>query len=166
MFYTPNIKITPEESAAHGLMPVELVIDLQGLPFIAWQFPRPNVYLQLSGPPGGPLGVSVEQVVLTSTHAMQLFIQDRLHAQPILYLGARDSDQPLEVEYVAGESLARAHHLAAFYVPPFPASQTLFIDCWIGVTDSNPAPFRERLKASHLEALPNLVQISWPTAST
>lgn len=142
-------------------MPVELTIDLHGLPLIEWPFPRPNVYLQLSGPPGGPLGLSIEQVVLPSLNVIQSFIQERLNAQPSTYLGARDPNRPLEVEYVVGESLARTHHLAAFYIPPFPASQSLLVDCYVGATDSTPTPFRQRLKGTTLESLPNLVQLHW-----
>jgi len=153
------IRITPEEAEAHGLLPFTLTVELAGLPLLEWRFPRPNVYLQLSGPPGGPLGLSIEQAPLSEANDIPAFIEKRWAGQTGVYLGARDSAHPWEAEYVLGESLARAHHSLSFYPSPKPSLHWVLVDCWIGAADLNPAPFRARLKGTPLEALPDLAQV-------
>jgi hypothetical protein len=54
------VHITAAAAAARGLPPVNVACSLDGLPLSAVIFPWPGCYLALSGPPGGPLGLTIE----------------------------------------------------------------------------------------------------------
>jgi hypothetical protein len=54
------IRITTSDARTNGLPPVDISLDYSNTSLLATVFPRHGVYVQLSGPPGGPLGVSIE----------------------------------------------------------------------------------------------------------
>lgn len=56
------LEITAAASKARGLPAVGLSVDLSGTALADFSSPAPGVLLHLNGPPGGPLGVSVEIV--------------------------------------------------------------------------------------------------------
>jgi hypothetical protein len=60
MFMENPIKIAAADSARHGLPAAAIELDTSEIGFIGSAFPADGVYLSLSGPPGGPLGLALE----------------------------------------------------------------------------------------------------------
>jgi hypothetical protein len=53
------IEVTAEEARTKGLAGIGFRVDMRGTPMSVGKFPEPHMYLNASGPPGGPLLVRV-----------------------------------------------------------------------------------------------------------
>lgn len=90
-------EITAAASQARGLPPVGLSVDLAGTVLHDSGAPRPGVLLHLSGPPGGPLGVSVE--IVKDGGGLEALVRERFDKPG---WGPLRIGEPVTVE-VAGE---------------------------------------------------------------
>lgn len=91
------LSIGPADAAGHGLPPLTLSADLTGVPLLLNVFPDAETYASLSGPPGGPLSLSIHPLEDRSTDAGGLvrWIAWRNRPDPALRLGPA-GDVPLK----------------------------------------------------------------------
>jgi hypothetical protein len=88
------VVIEAPEGVAHGLPPVRIRLDLEGLPFLPWSFPDARTYFSLSGPPGGPL--------FFSAHPLPPDVRD---AAALAALVSRTSGGRASFQLGAGETI-------------------------------------------------------------
>jgi len=121
-----EVAIAAQDSASHGLPPVGLTLQIPaGTALSAQKFPAATIYLNLAGPPGGPLGFSFERVekapadvAAWKTLASKRFAGEAPFtegsAAPITISGGARSAYAC----VTGSSNARTAHLLAILAAP------------------------------------------------
>lgn len=110
-------EISAAASEARGLPPVALSVDLAGTALHEVGAPQPGVLLHLSGPPGGPLGVSVE--IVCSGRGLEPIVRERFDKPgrgPLRIGEATTVDVAgagrLGLAFATGQSLAAMAHVA------------------------------------------------------
>lgn len=141
------VKISSSEAARAGLPPVSIAVDPGKSGMAAKTFPEQGRYLQLSGPPGGPLGLKIDECAGTSGTAASLgalakkrFAGDPLELgafEEITLAGARRA----ALSCTTGASQARAAHLLVLFPAAPGADRGVLLDAWIGARAPGvPAP--------------------------
>lgn len=110
------IHITPAECQTHGLKPLEIRLEPAGTNMLTRRFPEKDVYLALSGPPGGPLSFQLLPCRAQNAAELRPFLEKRMSsykpqfgpASEIELAGAARASLGL----ITGESLARTRWCA------------------------------------------------------
>jgi hypothetical protein len=131
------MKITADEAKRHGLPAATIELDPGTFPFLELRFPGPTTYLVLAGPPGGPLGLSLEAYsgVALEADALEKLVPVRFArwgcetgTSGKLVLGGKER---AAVTCAVGRAPpARAHHLVTL-VPESPGRGVL-VDAYVG----------------------------------
>ena len=119
--YTPIVKISAAESARHHLPAAEISFNAGDTSMSGWKFPAESEYMVLSGPPGGPLGLSVTHVATAPADAAgwQALVAKR-YADRTPEFG---TDADVEVAgsmrpgytFTTDKGFARSHHLMVLF---------------------------------------------------
>jgi ADP-ribosylglycohydrolase len=80
------IEVKADEAAAKNLAPIGFSIDPSGAGMVVSTFPRPEMYLHASGPPGGPLAFVVWAATAGGAEALARAVQARFGG-PALVVG-------------------------------------------------------------------------------
>lgn len=140
----PIVQTTAEQAAERGLPAANITIDPGNTGLEAAPFPADNHYLALSGPPGGPLGLTIERVTASPDAAglkslAELRFEDRsVEVGAFAMIPLAGADRPA-IACTTDESMARAHHLLALI--PAPQGGALLVDFYRSAGSSpTPAP--------------------------
>lgn len=139
-----RVRITNEQARAHGLPPVALELDLSGAPLAGKPCAQAGSYLALSGPPGGPLGLTLEPYadVPASAEGLAALAQARFAKrswQPgpdgLLELGGTSC---VVLSGVTDTSHARAVHLLALFPATEEGQAGVLLDFWCSAGAGDP----------------------------
>lgn len=143
---SPQIKIAASDAASHKLPAATISFNTGETYMSGHTFPEKDLYLRLSGPPGGPLGMEILRVssVPKNQEGWQQLAEKRYEGRSV------ESGQAAEVEitgdtrsaftFTSDEEEARAHHvMVGFPVPQ--SNEGIVVDFWSAAGDSEtPAP--------------------------
>ncbi|MEL7472105.1 MAG: hypothetical protein AAGK04_02220, partial [Planctomycetota bacterium] len=142
----PMFTVSAADAKAHGLPAATISVSTDGglTPFA---LPTEHAYLQLSGPPGSPFGLSVESVKAGSTETDLRNVAELRFEGQELELGAfgeielAGAPRPA-ITCAAGQSLGRAYHLLALVEAP--GGGAVLVDFGMGPTEP-PMPTPQQL---------------------
>ncbi len=131
------MKIAAADSARHGLPAASIELDVAQAAMWGQVFPGEGVYLNLSGPPGGPLGLAlVAYEGIADAAALEEFAAKRFAGDTYVRKG------PGTVELAGrsrvaftcgrGQSLARSTHLLALIPVKEGADSGVLVDFCVG----------------------------------
>jgi hypothetical protein len=149
--HLPAVNITAAESARHGLPAADIQLNVEGVSMSGWKFPEQGEYLVLSGPPGGPMGMSISHVQETPSDASQWkALMDKRYPERSAVAGSTSTievagEKRAAFVFTTDEGFARAHHLM---IPMAIASSgdAVLVDLYYGA-DETPAPTPETMAA-------------------
>lgn len=111
------VTVTAKEAKAKGLWPLGISLNITDTSLSSSRFPDKGVYLTMSGPPGGPLGIRVRKVALhkvTGPFKAKPSVTWSSDKKELIRVGKR---KRVAFAFTQGKSLARAHgcyvHLSA-----------------------------------------------------
>jgi hypothetical protein len=111
------VTVTAKEAKAKGLWPLGLTLNITDTSLSSSRFPQKGVYLTMSGPPGGPLGIRVRKVALhkvTGPFKAEPGLTWSSDKKELIMVGKR---KRVAFAFTRGKSLARSHgcnvHLSA-----------------------------------------------------
>ena len=138
--------ISADESEKHGLPRAEVSLNTEGLGMSGSKFSHKTEYFKISGPPGGPLGISLNLHSNYDLNESAAAFADKLYPERKLEYGSFEEVSINDGVYKAltftsGEGFSRAHHLAVIF--PVPESdEVLLLDFYFdgrGTSDT-PSP--------------------------
>ena len=156
---TRTVTITAEEARARGLWPVGVELQLTDGGLTATRFPQEDVYLTVSGPPGGPLGLRIKKGALHKVTGP--FESDRettwmAKREVTIEVGRRKVKARA---FTFGKSLARSHACSVRLDAPAGTAGRLILEFYRGagttkhmgcVALASQPPFRELLASLRL----------------
>lgn len=139
-------EVQGSEASRRGLPAVSIRIDPGTSGAVVSAFPSKGTYVQLSGPPGGPLGARIDSYSGTKgdAAALEKLARARFGAD-VAELGAFElielagAPRPART-VVTGTSQARAVHLLALVPISANAERGVLVDAWVGAAKGAPAP--------------------------
>jgi len=160
---TSMVKTTAADARAHGLPAATISVEPGATGMAASTFPEDGVYLRLSGPPGGPLGLIMARATTAGDEAgMKALVNTRFTGRsPAAGTFARvelgDAVRPA-ITCTTDSSAARAHHLLVLFAQPG-VSGGVLLDFWMPAgTSPTPEP-REMLEHARYAALLKSVSV-------
>lgn len=136
------VEITAAESTSNNLPPVAITIDPGNLGMSIFMFPEDDMYLMLSGPPGGPLGLSLEKVSdMTGDEAgLSALVKSRFEGRTPQtgttgQVSLSGGEHPA-ITCTTDSSGARSHHLLVLFDVP-DSSDGILLDFWLPAGDSD-----------------------------
>lgn len=84
-----TVTLEPASAAARGLPPLRIRACYDRLPFLVQTFPDPQTYLTFSGPPGGPLFLSIHPLPpdVRDAESLAAFVRRRFGAEKEFLMG-------------------------------------------------------------------------------
>jgi hypothetical protein len=143
---TQAVKITAAESKSHELPAAEIVLDLGETGMSGRKFREKGEYLTLSGPPGGPLGLTVSHIAKLPKSADDWHsLAKKLNTQESTEMGHVGTLKIAGAEraaftYTTDDGSDRSHHLMIVFAVP-DSKDGILVDFYRGTgTDKTPAP--------------------------
>lgn len=102
-----KVHITPAACREHHLPAVDLAVDATGTALLPFEFPSPEVYLRMSGPPGGPLIFEVLARPGTLEQALDTRFPGTRREEQRPCQARLAGQTRLGVTFLVGQSLAR-----------------------------------------------------------
>lgn len=140
-----DVKIEASDAKKHSLPAAEITIDLGETGLSGMKFPNKGEYLSLSGPPGGPLGLTVfhTQELPTTDLEWRKLIEKR-YGERATATGRVEAVEIAGKErgaftFTSDSGPARAHHLLiAFAVPE--SKDAILVDFYSAGQGETPSP--------------------------
>ena len=140
------VRITAAEARKHGLPGASITLEPGATGLSAATFPEDGMYLRMSGPPGGPLGLIVAHATQAAGDEAALkALAEKRFAGRSPAVGTFDRvELSGAVRHVltctTDSSAARAHHLLVHFARP-DATDGILLDFWMPAgTSPAPAP--------------------------
>jgi len=140
------VKVSAADAAKKGLLPASIEVDATELCAIVYPFLRENTYLQLSGPPGGPLGLMFDAYsgVADTTEALERLAATRF-AKNTFVAGTSETielaGEPRRAFTCAtGTSLAHSVHLLVLIPEKKASERGVLVDFHTGCGAEIPTP--------------------------
>jgi hypothetical protein len=136
-----RIRITAEAARERGLPAIAFTIDERDTGFSSTRFPEPEVYLTMSGPPGGPLLVMIRawREASTDEGVIVRVLRERYSGpgwEPLAFGLPERTDlagaSRIMLPFTSGESLGRTIWCAIVVQPAPDASAGLLVTVGVG----------------------------------
>lgn len=111
-----TVTLEPASAVARGLPPLRIRVCYDRLPFLVQTFPDARTYVSFSGPPGGPLFLSVHPLPpeVRDNPSLEAFVTMQFGAEKNFLMGGSDTldfrgqDRPAQLHFSGTQNAAKA----------------------------------------------------------
>lgn len=163
-----SIRISPAQCLERGLIPAAIEVTWDASPFFVTSFLSEKQYLLLSGPPGGPLGFTLEEYRAQTDHSAPLtelirakYQKTDLELSEPSHLRLSGKERPA-VAFTFGTVPARSLHCAVLFRPTERASEGILLDFWTGGSEGIQPSCKSVLSNSAFTPLLQSLRVKFP----